>query len=123
MIWLCVARSSNLTVSRTIDIVFVFVCSLEEGIYSSLTIVFLAPRIKSTTSSSLQPITSTMSSFCCPTPTMRSSAFRSPCKSAGPPGTTRFTFVYSSSIVSSAPMPSRDKDIFIWKFSLVLGLK
>ena len=59
-----------------------------EGIISNLTLEPFGPLMRSTTSSILQPITSTISpSSSCPTPIILSSGFRESVFSAGPPGT------------------------------------
>ena len=123
MIRLLAACSSSLTSSRTISMISdgpstpVSSCRT-----SSRTMVCLAPRIKSTTSSTRQPTTScNFPSLSWPTASTLSPALRLPSLSAGPPGTTLAMLVYSFSRPSKAPIPSSDKRIEISKFSELRG--
>ena len=72
-----------------ISISFVSLSLIEvDGITCNLTFEPLGPLIKSTTSSILQPTTSTISPLSsCPTPIILSSGFKDSVYSAGPPGT------------------------------------
>ena len=115
--------SSSFTSSRTILITLVFKSVASEGMISNWTVVPLAPRIKSTTSSKRQPITSTISPSSWPTPVILSAGCNWPALSAGPAGTRRTTLVCSSSVCSTAPMPCNERLILILKFSVLRGEK
>ena len=93
-----------------------------EGIISNLTLEPFGPLMRSTTSSILQPITSTISpSSSCPTPIILSSGFR------------RSVFQLAHQVLKMilrykvhlkkerAPIPSRERLMFISKSSEVLG--
>ena len=54
---------------------------------------------------------------------MRSAGLILPVLAAGPAGTSRTTEVYSSSLRSTAPMPSRDRDMLMLKFCETRGEK
>ena len=94
----------------------------EFGIISSLTLVFFGPLISRTTSSILQSLTSSNSfSGEEATPTILSFTFKRPDLSAGPPGTNLTIFVIPSSTDKMAPIPSRERLIFISKSSCDFG--
>ena len=90
----------------------------EFGITSSLTLVLFGPLMSRTTSSILQSRTSSISfSGREATPTILSFTFRRPDLSAGPPGINLTILVIPSSVDKIAPIPSRDRLIFISKSS------
>ena len=119
------ACSSSLTLSRTILITFVWCSSsASAGMISRRTKDPLGPLILLTTSSIRQPTISSISpSIPWATPTIRSAAFRSLDRSAGPPAIRRRTLVYSSSVCRTAPIPSNDRLMLILKFSVRCGEK
>ena len=90
---------------------------------SRRTWVLAAPRIRSTTSSVRQPITSFISPDApWPTPTMRSPGFSLPLRSAGPPGTISRTTTMSSCLNSTAPIPSSELEIVMLKLVALRGV-
>ncbi len=95
---------------------------LSAGNTLSITTLSFGPRIRSTTSSIRQPMTSWLSpSLPWLTPTIRSPGCRRLSKSAGPPGMISRMMVYSPSVPSKAPIPSNERLIAISKFSEVRG--
>ena len=88
------------------------------------TIVPFLPRMSFTTTFILHPMTSTNSAFFpCPTPKILSPFFKRLLLNAGPPGITSLTTVYSLSVWSRAPIPSRERLMSIWKFLYSSGEK
>ena len=119
------ACSSSLILSRTRVMTFGGdPAGALPGSTLSRTVEPLGPRIRSTTSASGQLTTSTISSFApLPTPTMRSSTLICSLIAAGPPAMMRRTTVYSFSVCSAAPIPSRDRRILIRNSSELRGEK
>ncbi len=120
----CADCSSSFTSSRVMAMTLDMSLVLSDGMISRRTMVPLGPRIRSTTSSRRQPITSTISpSRFWPTPTILSAGCRLSALSAGPAGTRRTTLVNSSSDCSTAPIPCSDRLILMLKFSVLRGEK
>ena len=124
MVLALAACSSSFILLRTIVIFLLSPSLLSAGVILRRTVESLGPRMSSTTSSKRQPTTS-MRGPCVPWPTavILSAGFNSPPFAAGPAGTKRTTSTLSSSLFSTAPMPSNERDMFMLKFSEVRGEK
>ena len=120
----CAACSSSLMVFRTMVTIRLSSFSASASLTDKRTVESFGPRMSSTTSSRRQPTTSIMGPLSpWPTAEIMSAGFNAPDLSAGPAGTRRTMVVASSSVCSTAPIPSKESDMLMLKFVEVRGEK